>query len=428
MDIIKSRKVSYKYALYLLILVLGYIQPCLAEDTETKIFDPNVRSLFIENPDNFFSPPVIRLGTSDRLSVSFDILGDAAEYLRFNIIHCNADWQPSRLLESEYLDGFNEVEVNDFAYSNNTFIHYVNYKIEIPNPDLPIIHSGNYLLKVYPEYMPENPLLQIRFSVSENILPIGGAVSSNTDKGFNTEFQQLKLFLNLPENSKINPYQDLTVSVIQNNTPSTQKNVYHPSRIDGRTAIYEHEPNLIFPASNEFRRFETVRIDYPGMHVDSVRFENPVWNAFLKEDLLRKDREYVYDMTQHGKFKIDEYNSTDPDLGADYVMTHFTLDIPQIFGANVFIDGDFTLHQYNENTMLKYDFNTNKYYLDLPLKQGSYNYRYVVKEEGKDKPDLGFIEGNKYETSNEYLVQVFLRSPGSRGDRLIGSTILTTGF
>lgn len=393
-------------------------------DTGQQIFRENVKSLTVYNPNDFMAPPVIRYGTSDCLNINFDIIEEDNEFLRYRIIHCNADWEPSRLMESEFLNGFNEVAIEDYAFSSNTYIHYVNYNITIPNPELPIIASGNYLLQVYPEYEPDELILQVRFSVSEETSQIRASMSTRTDKGTNSEYQQLFFNVDISSLGNINPYQDIIVAITQNNRPETTSYISHPMRVDNGKVVFEHDPRLIFEAGNEYRRFETVRTDYPGMHVDSVKFKNGIWHAWLQPDNSRLHKEYIFDRTQHGRFKIDEYNSTDADLSADYVMVHFSLDPGEFQNGYIFVDGDFTNHQFEESNRLKYDWNDGLYHVALPLKQGSYNYQYVVIPENGGIPSSKNIEGNKYETSNEYLIQVFLRLPGSRGDRLIGSFLL----
>lgn len=412
----------FRICLILGILIFNIISCWAVENTSEGVFRADVRTLKVQNPDYFMSPAVIRLGTADRLFVNFDIIGETHEYLRYRLVHCNADWQPSRLLESEYVEGFNEAEVIDYAYSSNTFVHYVNYNIEIPNPEMQPLVSGNYLLQVYPEGEPDQLLLQARFSVSENAFPVTGGITTRTDYGFNTEYQQLTIGVDAG-GGRYNPYQDFIVTVMQNNRPETMRTLSHPLRVDGSTIVFDHDPALIYPAVDEYRRFETVRADYAGMHVDSVKFGGTNWHAWLTTDSPRVGRDYVYDSTQHGRFMIDEYNSTDPDLGADYVTVHFTLDSPEIIGGDIYVDGDFSLHRLDDSNRMHYDYTTRQYTAQIPLKQGSYNYQYVVAPKGGGYPDPSIIEGNKYETSNEYLVQVWLRLPGSRADRLVGTLL-----
>ncbi len=80
---------------------------------------------------------------------------------------------------------------------------------------------------------------------------------------------------------------------------------------------------------------------------------------------------------------------------------------------------------------MAYDRESGLYTLQLPLKQGSYNYRYVAvpreqKRGAAPAADPGVVEGNFYETVNEYDVRIWYRPPGSRADRLIGSSLLVT--
>lgn len=422
-----------KYWLPLIIAAIGQFMPLAAAET-TAIFDPMFRSLTVTKNDDLMTIPVIALDMSDNLVFSFDEISDDRRYLRCKLFYCDADWEPSRLVESEYADGFNFDEIEDFGFSQNSYVHYVNYRYVL-NKDsrLQPLVSGNYVWQVYDESDPDRILLQVRFRVSEESSVIVGRADGRTDKGFNDEWQQLSLRVNQLKKENFNPYTDLILEIEQNTRPDTSRKLYHPQRVEGSEIIYEHLPELIFPAGNEYRRFETVRADYPGMNIDSVRFYDGLYHAYVTEGSSRAGRGYLYDRTQRGRYKVDEYNATDPDLGADYVMTHFALDFPEIMDGDIFLEGDLFLRGYTDVNKMRYDRQSGLYLLDVPLKQGSYNYQYVVKRRGsapseinigggeaKAVADSGLIEGNIYETINEYNIYLYLRQPGSRWDRLIG--------
>lgn len=411
--------------------------------TATAIFEPMMRTLTVTCGDDLMTDPVLRLGSADKVTFSFDEIADDRRYLRCRLMHCNADWQPSRLLESEYVDGFNFAEIDDFAFSQNTFVHYVNYRFTLGPDNLGPLVSGNYLWQVYDESDPDKVLLQARFRVTEDVYRVAGKADGRTDRGFNTDCQQLSLQLSPVARLDANPYTDLLVTVTQNGRPDTAHVIGHPQRMEGDRVIYEHMPGLIFPAGNEYRRFETVRTTYPGMGVDSTGYVEPMYHAWLAEAEPRNGRGYLYDSTQRGRYKIDEYNSTDPDLGADYVMTHFTLDFPEVTDGDIFVEGDLALRGYTAANRMTYDPAGHLYHLAMPLKQGSYNYQYVVRRRGGIDPDISLggnfsdtgsdaadasvVEGDHFETINEYNVYVYLRQPGARADRLVGSaTILAT--
>lgn len=396
-------------------------------NTYTEIFNPDFRSLKIAMSDNFMAPPVIRLNSDDQLIITFDEIGDSFSQLQYRLIHCNADWQPSRLVESEYVDGFNIADINDYAYSENTYIHFVNYRIVFPNEDMRPIYSGNYLLQVFDRDKPEDIILQVRLYVTEELANIGGIASGRTDKGFNQEWQQLEFIVDANGFRNLSPYQDISVIVGQNLDEKSLRAVSAPLRTEGSKMIYGHKPELIFKAGNEYRRFESVSNSFAGMGVDSLRYIGDNYHVWLKRDQPKALRNYEFDRTQHGRFMVREYNATDSDLGADYITVHFALAMPYQRDVEIYIDGEMTHGKFGRFNKLVYNPEEQVYTLELPLKQGAYNYRYRAFKTG-DTPGfdnaLPLIEGDKYETGNEYPVMVYYHPAGSRADRLIGFSLL----
>lgn len=394
-------------------------------DTSTGILNPRFRTLKVSVADNFMFPPVIRLGSSDRIIFSFDELAEQNSWLQYRLIHCNADWQPSRLAESEYLDGFNIADLEDFAYSQNTFIHFVNYRIEFPNEQMRILASGNYLLQVFPRDDPDDIIIQARFMVTEQAVPLSGSVTTRTDRGFNTEWQQLEIMASTENLRQANPFGDFTLTLCQNGVPSSNRSLQQPSATGENTLIFRHSTDLIFPAGNEYRRFESVSTGFPGMGADSVKNLDGGYHVWLKPDSERASRNYEFDRTQHGRFLVREYNATDSDLGADYVTVHFELRMPRLPNADIYVDGEMTNGRFSDANRMVYDPGSRTYRLEMPLKQGAYNYRYVtLPASGNPLPSTEITEGDKYETGNEYWAAIYYHPPGARADRLVGFTVL----
>lgn len=401
-----------------LLMVLQSASAASDASTRTRIFDHSFRSLKVSVENDFMAVPVIRNGADSHLVVSFDRIADDVSHLRYRILHCNAGWQRSGLLESEFVDGFNLAPVEDYAFSSNTFVHFVNYRIVLPNNDMMPLVSGNYLLQVFPEDDPDKTLLQARFCVSDEAMAVTGDVLSVTDRGVNDRYQQLEIMVDRLGYPVQNPVTDLIVTVEQNSDPATLRTLPPPMRVDGQRMIFEHQQQLIFDAGNEYRRFETVAVPQAGMHVDSTRFIDDRYNVFLQPDRERT-HSYIYDQTQHGRFMIRESNASDSDLGADYVNVHFQLNIPEQPGAEVYVQGEMTDAFPQGASRMVYDPDVKAYTLTLPLKQGSYNYRYMLRAPGDELPLAAPIEGNHYQTRNEYTVKVYHRAPGARGDRLL---------
>ena len=63
---------------------------------------------------------------------------------------------------------------------------------------------------------------------------------------------------------------------------------------------------------------------------------------------------------------------------------------------------------------------TGLYERSMLLKQGAYNYQYLIVPPGAKRGYTNRIEGDKYQTVNEYTARVYHRRKGERYDRLIG--------
>ncbi len=414
----------------LLTLTLLYVMPTItawAADTKTGIFDSRFRTLQIELEGRDMLPAVMTLGGNDTLVISFDELAEDHSYLRYSLTHCDASWHPSALVYSEYIDGFNEGAITDFELSEATTMHYVHYRIVIPDDDIRIKLSGNYLLKVYREEDPDKTLLQARFSVSENSVGIAAEVTSRTDIDTNDRHQQLMLAVDVGRARVNDIYSDLKIEISQNGRLDNTVMLTAPQRVSGGKAYYEHIRQLIFPAGNEYRRFEISSVTYPGMNVAGITYSDPYYHADLYTDAVRAGRPYAYDMTQHGRYKIREYNSSESDIQADYMLTHFSLDSQRMTGYDIYIDGDLGYRRFSPETKMHYNDELSRYKAVMLLKQGAYNYSYIAVPSGSDRGFTSVVEGDFYQTVNEYTIKVYYRAPGSRYDRLLGVTTIFSG-
>ena len=403
------------------------------------VFDPMIRTVTRAVDSNPLAPPVLTLGADSELTIGFDMIAEQREYLRYSIHLCNADWSPSQFTDPEVFDGFNYADIQDYAFSSGTNTHYVHYTISLPNQDYQFRLSGNYILDVYPEENPDNILLSVPFMVQENAISVGGSITSVTDIDINGAHQQLSLEIDTRNERLRDPNNDLRILVQQNNRRDNAVWLAHPDRVSGPKLIYEHNRRLIFPAGNEYRRMETVNNLYPGIGEDHIEFHAPYYYHILNLDKIRAHRQYVYDRTQQGRFLIREYNADNSDTEADYTLVVFTLDATEFPDADVYLDGDFMNRTFDDRSRMGYDPEQGRYTKILPLKQGAYNYQYlVVPRYGAPvtplSPDSPLpsarsltapVEGDHYQTVNEYSVAVYYRPPAARYDRLLSYRLLS---
>lgn len=403
-------------------IALIFCVAAVAADMMPAIFDSQFRSLLTVDPNSLLGQPIIHWSNdASRVKISFDELAEDNRYLRYRIVHCDSDWRPSEISEIEYVDGFNLADINSWAFSEHTLTHYVHYDLEIPNPDMRPLLSGNYLLQVFDQDDPDNVLLQTGFMVSEDRIGVAVKSSSRTDVDYNDRHQQLAVYLDIDGADIKDPFNELKVVIIQNGRPDTRRVLEKPLRVSPGKVIYEHQKELIFSAGNEYRRFDIANVRYPGMRVERYDFIDPFYHAQVFTDSPRSADRYRYDEDQAGRYFIDEINAVDPDIGADYVVTHFMLEMPRS-KDDVFIDGDMVLRRRDSDSRMVWDESLGAYVKTMLLKQGLYNYQYITSENGANP-----IEGDYYETANEYLVLIYYKPHGARYDRLIGSGFINTG-
>ena len=387
----------------------------------TTAVSEDINTIQVNAMGRWGSDPVIKLGNREYITLSFDRLGEfSPNRLRYNIYHCDAYWQKSKnISEVDFLDGFNNNEIRDYDFSVNTTIDYTHFTLNIPNKDVKLKLSGNYLLEVYEEEDPDIILLRACFSVIDNKTEIGARASSITDIDANKSHQQLSFTVNHKFNIN-NPSEEIIAVVRQNNRLDNQRIITNPDFIGGNRIGYERNKNLIFEAGNEYRRFETASRRYNGLNISHIEFQNPYYYMEIKEDAIRARKSYSYDQDQNGRFAVRNTEATNPNTEADYFYTQFTLTINEPSNENIYINGEFTNNSFSDKYKMQYDSDNNVYHLTLLLKQGLYNYHYLTPL-GKLFTASG-IEGNYHQTENEYNIYIYYKPFGQRYDALIGMT------
>lgn len=406
---------------YILFIVLYSV--CLfvsAQAYHTQPVSPEIYTIQVNRNGDWSQLPVLGLNSSDYINISFDRISDNSfNRLRYRVLHCDAYWKPSReLAEIDYLNGFNDNPIEDYNASINTTVEYTHFNLDIPNKDINLKLSGNYVVEVYEDGIPDETLLTACFSIVDAQVSIGPTISSNTDIDTNRAHQQLS-FTILHQNLNIrDPFADLKVFAWQNNRLDTERQEIKPTYVNTGKLIYEHNRNLIFEAGNEYRRFETASHRYNGMNVEHIEYQRPTYNMFLVTDKVRANRGYSYDQDQDGKFIIRSNETDNSESGADYFNTIFSLEMDAPISEDIFVNGSFTNNNFTEKYRLVYDEESKTYSLPLLLKQGLYNYQYLTKS--GTNYSTGKIEGNYYEAENEYQIFVYYRPSGQRYDSLIG--------
>ncbi len=111
---------------------------------------------------------------------------------------------------------------------------------------------------------------------------------------------------------------------------------------------------------------------------------------------------------------------TQHSLEADYVKVLFTLKVDKPYDSDVYLFGGFTNWALQDKYKMTYDPAHQAYFADVLLKQGFYDYIYVLANED-GSADETTIEGNWYEATNDYTILIYHTPFGSRYDELVAA-------
>lgn len=396
---------------------------------QNAVYNENIKTVMMYRDGFELSNPVLELNESAELIFKFDDFSEEVKNYTYTIIHCDADWNESYLVQSDYIDGYAENPLNDYKHSFNTIFEYINYQLVLPNEDLRFILSGNYVLVVYEDNDKEKVVISQRFFVVEPIAQIEGTVRRATTDAFKGENQEIDFEISY-NNIKIdNPRNDVQVVLMQNNRWDNAIRDLKPLIIRDNYLGYNYDRENVFAAGNEFRYFDNRSNRLNGENVESTDFFRPYFHKTLKVDEVRANKDYFRYPEMNGKFTIESQDREvrDPDTECDYTFVHFTLPLESLLmGGSVNVFGALTGWNANKSNEMTWNFETSAYELTLLLKQGYYNYQYVYVAAGAKTADHTNIEGSFWETENDYQIFVYFRDFSARYDRLIGYRILNS--
>lgn len=418
-----------------LLVILFSIFACIAhaQTYYTQSLKKNIKSVQINNYFKAPNYPVISLEEDEYVTLKFDDLSSKEETYTYKIVHCSATWQSSNLSESEYLDGFYSGYISPKNSSTNTYFTYDHYELNFPNEDCKPTISGNYVILIY-EDNNELPILSACFSVVEPKVALKAESTPLTVLSYKDTYQQVDIEVDYADYNISQPANEVKILVRQNQRTDNQVYLTDANYYEHKKFRYSNNKNLIFEAGNDYRSFDISSEYILSEEVESIEYFKPYFHATLYPDVFRKPREFYYHPDVNGRYIVNLQNSWDNDSEADYFFTHFSLPTEEpFFNANVYLIGEITGNKISNEGLMTYNPQTKAYEKDLLLKQGGYNYLYAVVPYGSTFTALyknnnikvmEAIEGNAWETENEYAIYVYHRPFGCRYDKLIafGST------
>lgn len=384
-----------------------------------RILNPDIASLQVVAGNNWLSMPVIGLGEGVPVNIAFDDLTHEYRRYAYKVEHCNADWSTSDdLFVSDYIDGFNADNVIEHVeQSINTNVLYTHYRFQIPNERCKLKMSGNYRVTIYDANDDDKAVAECCFMVVEPRMGIKLSVDANTDKGINSRWQQVAMEVKYGGGLSVTDVQRQIYTVVMQNGRWDNAVVNaKPQFVMGDGLRWSHNPQLVFEAGNEYRKFEMLDVRHANMGVEKIDWDGEAYHAYLWPDEPRGS--YVFDEDANGAFYIRNGDNRENSSTSEYVHVHFTLRSPRLDGG-VFVNGVWTNDQLAAPYKMLYDEGAQCYRLSLLLKQGYYSYQYVWQQSNGQTATVP-SEGSFYQTENRYQALVYYRKLGERADRLVG--------
>ncbi|QCE41667.1 DUF5103 domain-containing protein [Psychroserpens sp. NJDZ02] len=360
--------------------------------------------------------PIIPLGES--LVLEFDALNGDEEDYYYEIKHYNFDWTPSILVESEYLDGFDEQRIRTYENSFNTLQTFSHYKLSIPNQFTKSIKlTGNYMITIYDDY--DDIVFTRKFMVYQQQANVALQIKRSRDVATIAEKQSVDISITSSQIQFVNPKETIKTVVIQNNNLNTAITDLEPQYILGNELTYRYNDASSFLGGNEFFNFENKEIRAANNGVQYIRLDD-LYQTYLYTNISRADLKYTYNPDINGNFFITALNADKPETEADYAWVHFALQYPKLdTGQTLHVYGNFNNYAIEPQTELRRETDDAIYSVAIRLKQGFYNYKYVIVDQD-GHIDENTIGGSFWQTENDYKVLVYYRELGARYDKIIG--------
>ncbi|NVO20310.1 MAG: DUF5103 domain-containing protein [Bacteroidetes bacterium] len=370
------------------------------------------------------SDPVIQLNTDEKLQLRFDDLEGNIKQYYYTLVHCDANWQPTQIWQNEYLEGNLESQIEQYDFSFNTRQSYTHYQVMIPNDQMKVKLSGNYLLKVYLKSSEGTEILSFtrRILVFDPQVSIDASVIRATTVEENETNQEIDFSIQTNGYRIDAPYQDVQVTILQNGRWDNALTTLKPYMVKGDVLDYSFDNGTNqFPGGNEFRHFDLKSLKYLTDKVREIIYDSGEYKVTLWNSERRTFKVYSHDDDINGRFLLKTDDETTVETMGEYARVHFFLPYTApIVEGSLYIAGGYNCWQYLPENKMKFNYIKHGYEADIFLKQGYYNYLYTLLPNNSSKGDITYIEGSHFETENNYCILVYHHDRGTLYDQLIG--------
>lgn len=393
---------------------------------DDRIFSSTIKTVLLDPEDTSLHYPVLILNRENQLKLSFDDFrkDDAEYYCRF--VHCNSDWTPSSLIPENFSEAIGADSVDSIHEGIRLGSDYIHYTHAITGNQFRFKQSGNYLLCVYRDSIITTLAFTRRMWVVDERSSVNAQVIQSRLAEFKKNSQEIEVLVSLKDSLIKNPFSEIVLYVYQNGRKDNALNNISPSGVINNEVYFKNSFENIFAGGNEFRSFSMKMLKEKEYNrVDTIKLRDDGVHFSVAPDLRRSNLQYQFTSDQDGRFEVfPDKNVKEP---LRYGWASFTLNADNKFdGGEVYVIGDFCNWNFTEANRMLYDSLANAYKGSLFLKNGRYDYQYVFLPDTSTIAETYVIEGDHYETENEYIVYVYYKPPNSSIHQLIGFSKFTS--
>ena len=399
-------------------IVLFFIITSASSQTVQEVVPPfNIKTIsFVQNGQNQI--PIFKLGEGFQLQFD-DLYGNEANYY-YEIVHCDYNWIPTQIPKNEYLLGFDNQRIQEYTNSFNTLQIYSHYKLSIPNQFTQQLRiSGNYMLKILDEN--KETVFSRKFILYEERVNVTIQIKrartiANLEYKHNLEFSIKSNNITFQ-----NPLKNVKVLLLQNVQWNTAIKDVLPQYTLGNDLVYKYDTQTQFWAGNEFLFFDNKDIRASSNNIARIDAGNDIYSSYLYTNSARTNFPYSFTQDVNGNFVPRNINTTNSEVEADYAWVYFSLSATAYMSdKGIYVNGMF--NNFSLTPEFKMEYNPQKaiYEKAILIKQGFTNFQYTVADNNGNIDCENAIDGNFYQTENDYSIVVYYKENRDRYDRVVG--------
>lgn len=370
---------------------------------------------FVQNGQNTI--PIFQLG--DSFQFQFDDLHASEDNYYYKITHCDYDWKQSQLSPNEYLTGFDDQRIQDYTNSLNTLQIYSHYRVTFPNRLTQLKVSGNYILSILNE--DKEVVFSRKFIIYEDLVSVPMQIKrarnmNDVNYKHNIDFSVKSAAITFQ-----NPLNNVKVLLLQNGRIDNAISNIKPMYTIANDLIYKYDKETQFWAGNEYLFFENKNIRAANNSIARIDSNGGLYSCYLYTNNARASKTYTYWPDINGNFFVNKISAENNEIESDYAWVYFSLSATAYYqNKNIYVSGMFNNYALSDENKMDYNEKKGVYEKALMIKQGFTNYCFTIADSKGKIDNENAIDGNFWQTENNYSAIIYYRENNQRYDRVIG--------